>query len=427
MSIVPVPPRSHFARPETDETQPKQHILQSEGDAKDAGGWMTPAALANEASLRRNNETGTEIPGSRLQEGVWDGLPASSVSYLRDQGSENRAPGSGGPSRGRRGRTLVADGSDDSPPKRKSPSPPGAAPVQSPATEDPKVAKLEGEIRGLPKNQMSADAKTEFDKLLKDSNFDNLGPDSKIAILSQVKHHPNALSIAWLTRLCNRASFSRPLGKQALTPDQLLEYRQRLAKLVAFAGDYYKPGEYPEGLKILVNSYTRLLERGGPDFRFAPELKDDILGEYNRDEGVLKLNPRFLPAGNGPLTGDESQKLAAGTAPHEVNHYVNSPLGGFVGETRAFWAGFQSWNKRKPTNAEMLDICNKVVEHYPDIQSDIKTNNQKTDIDKKRAKYEREAYSAYLKVLKAGNPADPAPPPVSVIPGDPKNLDNSAP
>src|SRR5262249_41583281 len=161
---------------------------------------------------------------------------------------------------------------------------------------DPKVAKLESAIRGLPKNQMPDAAKAEFEKLVKDSNFDALGPDSKLAILSQVKHHPNALSIAWLARLCHRSSFSRPLGKQPVTPKELLEYQQKLSKLVAYAGDYYKPGESPEGLKILVNSYTRLLESGGPDFKFAPDLKDGILGEYNRDEGVLKLNPRTLPA-----------------------------------------------------------------------------------------------------------------------------------
>jgi hypothetical protein len=89
----------------------------------------------------------------------------------------------------------------------------------------------------------------------------------------------------------------------------------------------------------------------------------------------------------------------------------------------------------------MLDICNNVLAKYPEIQSDIKTNNQKTDLHKKRAKYEREAYDAYIKLLKAGKPADPALPPVPWVTADPKlvtndpdfaaldhqNLDNSAP
>lgn len=346
---------------------------------------------------------------------------------------DDAAPADGGKTAGNApDRTLFGDAPKAAPAPKAPPAPKSPAPAADAAdAEDPQIAKLESEIRALPKDKMPDAAKTAFEKLVKDNSFDNLGDDSKIAILSQVKLHPSALSVKWLTDLCHRDSFLRPrLGDQVLAPEKRLEYRQKLAQVVAYAGDYYKPGDNEECRLKLENTYNRLLERGGPEFKFDPSLPDDILGKHGKtaDGGhLITLNPRTLPAGNGNLTSPAARHFAVGTITHEVSHYVNYPLGGYVGETRGAYVGFETEVKRKPTNKEMLAISENVVRYYPNIQSDIKTNDQKTDIDKKRAKYERQAYNAYIKLLSEGKPDDPAPPPVSVIPGDPQNLDNSAP
>jgi hypothetical protein len=98
MGVVPVPPRFDLALTETAEPQPEQQICT--GNAREAGGWIAPLPL--EVNLRRNIETGLEIPASRLQ-GVWDRVPASpALRFVRgqDTGITEKSPGSGNKSTG---------------------------------------------------------------------------------------------------------------------------------------------------------------------------------------------------------------------------------------------------------------------------------------------------------------------------------------
>ncbi len=223
--------------------------------------------------------------------------------------------------------------------------------------------KIRTEIQTKIGNNQSESAA--FDKLLKDRNVRTLDPETRFALLSQVKNFPNKSVIENLDLLAARTWFrdASPVTNGVSS----LENQQRSAKIIAFYSQY--GGGDPtirdntlHGILASTSNEPRLewvsipSETTKSGIVRQPQAFADPNGHY------IQLNSDTVPADNNALTGDEPTFMATTALPHEYNHIKNpaQPNGdfrNFTGEARAYLVGQMSAD-----GVSQLDCYNRAFE-----------------------------------------------------------------
>jgi len=208
-----------------------------------------------------------------------------------------------------------------------------------------------------------------FDKLVRSDDFKHLKPDTRVAVLSQVKNYPDDRSIENLEHLTGRSWFQ----------DASLGDQQRSAKIIAFAS------QDPTGDATITNNALHsvltndhLNVQWGEPSTAGNGGPDKFLGLFWETGGsTINLRRDYIPDGNGSLDGNPSAKfMSEYVLAHEANHVLNRDEVGqsyryFMAEYRAWYVGYEASNGRPPSQQECFDQAQSLVKSTTDPYGEI--------------------------------------------------------
>ena len=206
--------------------------------------------------------------------------------------------------------------------------------------------------------------------LLRAPQFENLKPEEKTAVLSQVNNYPDHRSVANIERLLEKDWFrSQDLGD-----------KQRSLKTIACLSQHDRGDR-----TVIDNTIDRLV---GADsdlkLRWGTLSPATVFGEGNADTRTLTLSSQRVPAGNKPVPENfDGKHLVLHTVAHEVNHILNkdvprpSSAQHFEIEYRAWAVGFKAENGHWPTNKDAMERVRHELTAAAGGYADIKDATRK--------------------------------------------------
>jgi Putative peptidoglycan binding domain len=184
--------------------------------------------------------------------------------------------------------------------------------------------------------------------LLSSPKFQAMSAAEKTAVLSQVKHYPDARSVGNIEKLIKKDWY----GKQDLAD------KQRSLKTVGYLS------QYDGGDRAVVDNTLEKFVGEKSDYKMEWKTYPSGTGSTTFGEAADKtlwLNRGLIDGNNDKLVENHNTKhLVLHTAAHEVNHLRNGDKVAktyqyFEAEYRAWYVGFKAENGRPPTNQEAMN------------------------------------------------------------------------
>jgi len=206
--------------------------------------------------------------------------------------------------------------------------------------------------------------------LLRSPQFENLKPEEKTAVLSQVNNYPDHRSVANIERLLGKDWFrSQDLGD-----------KQRSLKTIAYLS------QHDRGDRTVIDNTIDQLVGAGSDLklRWGTLSPATVFGEGDADTRTLTLSSQRVLAGNKQVPENfDGKHLVLHTVAHEVNHILNkdvprpSSAQHFEIEYRAWAVGFKAENGHWPTNKDAMERVRHELTAAAGGYADIKDATRK--------------------------------------------------